>query len=477
MKFSNKSAFAVIEVLLAIAVFVMSATSIIYLLVDASSSNQQGKDRFFASTMAEVGLEAARNIRDSGWTNLTTGNHGIALQNGKLAFAGASDTDGSGRFTRQVSVSTVSADKMLVTSTVSWRSPMLQPLTISFSTFLENWSKTIALPASWDKPTIISTFAINAEVNDIFSVGNYVFLVTNNVAGSAPEFFIVDAQNPAAPNLVGSCDIGDTVNAIYVAGNYAYLATNSNSGELTIVNISNPTSPQVAARVDTPGSQNGLSVFALGNYAYIGTEKNYSNSEFYIYDVTDPQHPSGYVGKFELNANGRAIYVSGDFAYVGTNDDSREIIIINISSKTLPKAVQSPYNNPGSADVNDLFVNNGTIYFVTDQNGSSNPNFVILYANTTSYLGSVIYTLTGQYHASDSIRGLAPDLANNQIFLATQITNKEFTIMNIANPAAPTEKTTIDLPDRAVGVTYNGAYAFVADAASGQELIIIGPGQ
>ncbi len=137
----GKPGFTIVEILLAIGVFVLSATTITYLLVDASASNQQGSDRIVASTLAASGLEAARNIRDSGWNNLTAGDHGLALANGVWTFSGTSDTDASGRFSRKVSISSVSSDKMLVTSTVNWSSNPTHPVSISFSTYLENWSQ------------------------------------------------------------------------------------------------------------------------------------------------------------------------------------------------------------------------------------------------------------------------------------------------------------------------------------------------
>ena len=85
---SKKSGYVIIEVLLAMAIFVSSGTAITYLLIDAGASNLRAKDRVLASTFAEAGLEAAKNIRDSGWDNLTPNNHGLVLQDGAWAFLG-----------------------------------------------------------------------------------------------------------------------------------------------------------------------------------------------------------------------------------------------------------------------------------------------------------------------------------------------------------------------------------------------------
>ncbi|PIZ27768.1 hypothetical protein COY45_00675, partial [Candidatus Berkelbacteria bacterium CG_4_10_14_0_8_um_filter_42_34] len=112
--------------------------------------------------------------------------------------------------------------------------------------------------------------------------------------------------------MVSTCKIGSKVSAVYVVGNYAYLATNINDAELTIIKVSDPKNPTVVARLNTPENQDGEDVFILDNYAYLVTQNNPSNSEFYIFDVLDPENPvTTPVGKFELNAQGRAIYVAG----------------------------------------------------------------------------------------------------------------------------------------------------------------------
>ena len=481
--FTRKNGYSLVEILIAIAIFISIATAITYLLLDASVSFRQGKERVFATSLAEEGLEAARNIRDSGWDNLASGNHGIIVSSNSWNFAEESDLDPSGRFSRQIKVENAGDDRKLVTSTVSWDFTPTRQGNVTLTTYLNNWAKIIEPPElpTWNKPITIGTvstnnIAGNKNPNDIFVLGNYVYLVTDEANAVDPEFFIFDVSDVTKPTLVSTCKIGSKVNAVYVVGNYAYLATSVNDAELTIIKVSDPKNPTVVARLNTPENQDGEDVFILDNYAYLVTQNNPSDSEFYIFDVLDPENPvTTPVGKFELNAQGRAIYVAGNYAYVGTNSDAREVVVINVTNKSGPQNVRYAYNNPDAADVNDIYVNGSTVYLATEQNGASGPNFVIVYANTSSYPGSVVWNLIGQFHNAADVNGLWPDMATNQVFLATETTNKEFVILDITNPSQPLEKAAIDLPDKAVAIAYNGAYVFVASIANNQELIIIGP--
>ena len=486
MKFtSKKPGYAIVEILLAIAIFVASGTAITYLLIDAGASNLQAKDRVLASTFAEVGLEAARNIRDSGWDNLTPNKHGLVLQNGAWAFFGESDSDPTGRFSRQVNVTAISADRMLVTSSVSWTSATLRPMSISFSTYLNNWSQITSTPEPlpWTQPKTLGVVGYmdvssqgHRNPNDIFVLGNYVYIGTSEGNQVGAEFYVFDISDPAKPLLVGSCVIGAQIQAVIVVGNFAYLATNDHNAELTILDISNPTNPQKVSGVNVPGNAVGKDIAINGNYVYLTTNNNPSGKELYIIDVTDPLNPGpNPIGSLELGCDINAVSISGNYAYVGTNNDSKEIQIINISNPSVPTIVKT-FDNLGPADATDILINNNNLYLTTTNNGTTNPDFVIFSVNTDNPL-LVIITIVGQMQLAGDINGLALDSADKQVFLATSISNKQFFIADIANPALPTEKASLALPDTAVAVAYNGTYAYVADIANGQELVIIGPSQ
>lgn len=480
-KKKSKAGFSLVEVLLAIAIFALVSTSIIYLLVDSGVTGHQSKDRITAAALSEEGMEATRAIRDADWAGLFVGNYGLTRQNGRWQFLGEFDTDPTGRFRRQITLSKINDDRFLLISTVTWQALLGYQSNVSTSTYLTNWSKPIAPPEpDWEDPKIFSTIgtnnlAGNKNPADIFVLGNYVYLVTDEANSVDPEFFIFDISNVATPTLVGKCKIGSKINAIYVVGNYAYLATNVNDSELIIIKISNPAQPIVVARINTPGNQDGKDIFVSENYAYLVTQNNPSNSEFYIFDVLEPENPTTIpTGKLELSAEGRNIYISGNYAYVGTDNDNQELLLLNIIDKKNPQ-IASTYNNPGSANTNGVFVSGNSVYLAFEQNGASNPNVAIINVDISNP-SNITINLVGQFHNSADVNGLWPDASTNQIFLANADASKEFIILDMTNPAALVEKIAIDLPSQAVAITYSGAYVFVATIANNQELIIIGPG-
>lgn len=478
----KKSGFTVVEILLAIAIFVSSGTAIVYLLVDAGRSNQQSIDRFFASTMAESGIEATRNIRDGDWNSLVDGNHGLAQVDGKWTFSGPSDSDASGRFSRQISISSISADEKLVTSTINWNSVFQKQSTVSFSTYLSNLSKATVMPPSWDNPRIIASIGTqvasgNRNPYGVFVLGNYAYLVTDRASSSSPELFVYDISNPAVPTLVGSCLTGKRVNSVFVAGNYAYLAT-QNSGnnrpEMVIARITDPANPTVVSRVTLTGNAFAKDLAVIGNRAYVTTLSNSNGSEFFVVDVTDPEHPGSVLGNLEFGSNLNAISVSGNYAYVATSHNSREIQVVDISTPASPRVVKT-FDNPGNADGSDVLVSGNNLYLTTLSNGT-NPNLALLTIDVSNPSNIVINNV-GQMQVAESVNALALDATNNQLFLATSLPAGEIISVNIASPQSPTLKASVDLPNSAVALFYNGSNLFVANNTVDQQLIIIGQGQ
>lgn len=484
-KKKKRPGFSLVEVLLAIAIFALISTSIIYLLIDAGTTNHQNQDRVVASALADEGMEATRAIRDANWSNLQEGTHGLINSDNHWQFSGASDIDPTNRFTRQITISMINTDRFQIISTITWQSLLGFESSISASSYLTNWRKdttVVAPPPPWIQPKTLGVVGYldinsngNRNPNSIFVLGNYAYFGTDTLNNVGAEFYVFNITDPAKPLLVGNCVIGAQIKAVDVVGNYAYLATGDPNAELTILDVTNPANPQKVSGVNLPGNATAKDIAIAGNHAYLTTNNNPSGEEFYVIDITDPLHPvSTPVSNLELGADANAISVSGNFAYIGTSDDSKEIQIVDISNPASPIIVKT-YDNPGSADVNDILVNNNTLYLATTNNGTIDPDFVILTIDTSNP-SQVSITKIGQMQLAGDVNGLALDSADNQMFLATSVTNKQFFLADITNPALPTEKASLSLPDTAISLVFNGIYVYVADIANGKELIIIGPG-
>lgn len=145
MKFTittNESGgFALVEVLLASALFALSIGAIVGGIIYGSQTVSVGGTHLRAVSFATEGLEGVRNIRDEQFSNLTDGTFGLHNASNTWMLSGTStETNG---MTRLISVGSVDANTKAITSTVSWSGYAGKNETLSLSTHLTNWRKTL----------------------------------------------------------------------------------------------------------------------------------------------------------------------------------------------------------------------------------------------------------------------------------------------------------------------------------------------
>lgn len=133
-----KAGFSIVEILLAASMLGLIVTALVGAFIYGRETTAAAGMRTRALFLAEEGVEASRNIRDSGFANLTVGTHGLAISGGEWIFSGASDT--TGIFTRQITVSAVDAARSRITSTVTWQQTPSRTGAASVDTYLTNWN-------------------------------------------------------------------------------------------------------------------------------------------------------------------------------------------------------------------------------------------------------------------------------------------------------------------------------------------------
>jgi hypothetical protein len=337
--------------------------------------------------------------------------------------------------------------------------------------------------------------------------GNYLYLVTeNNATGS--ELYIFNIILPFFPILVGSLDIGETVNSIQVSDNYAYLATALNNAELTVVDITNPSSPTLAASLDLPSNADAADIFLLGSYLYIATD-GAPGADFYVVDVTTPTAPT-ILGSLDIGGAGTAVTAYGQNAFVGTRIGVQNLItIIDITSPSNPQILSvsdAPegwlydlyyanntlygasaynygefqiyeyeteiswrchrqtgiYNTPGVSDGRDVWVAGNTAYPVTDNNPGAGPEFYGLNISDPENP-----TLSGSLNLAAGAYGIY--VSGNYAYVASQHNSQELQIVNISNPASPTLVGSYNASGNtdASDVWVSGNYAYLTRFSSG----------
>lgn len=133
----RESGFSLIEVLLAVAVFSLLLTAFAGIFASGGQSSMLAGQRARAVFLAEEGLEAARNIRDENFSNLSNGTHGLSASGSQWSFSGTSDT--TDIFTREIVISSVDAKRKQVTSRVAWQQNPQRAGSVSLVSYLTNW--------------------------------------------------------------------------------------------------------------------------------------------------------------------------------------------------------------------------------------------------------------------------------------------------------------------------------------------------
>lgn len=146
----SQSGQSLVELLIAIGVFVLVISSITFLVIDSYVSGRLSKEITQANFLAEEGIEAAISIRDNSWDNLSAGTHGLAISGNNWILQGTQE-DLSGQLNQGIRTITIEdidadgkkviSDRKRVISEVVWELIETRPQQIQLVTYLTNWQK------------------------------------------------------------------------------------------------------------------------------------------------------------------------------------------------------------------------------------------------------------------------------------------------------------------------------------------------
>jgi len=182
--------------------------------------------------------------------------------------------------------------------------------------------------------------SIQNDARGVAVDGDYFYVADRNIG-----LVIWDISDPTVSGSTPTGEVATPGNAtkVDVAWPYAYVA--DDSGDLQIIDVSNPASPFIASSVATPG--NVMDVLVSGDYAYL--------ADYYgglrVVDISDPLLA---VEVYDAPTAGPAIGVEllGDLAYVAAGPAGVEII--RVSQRlfdTSRNKAQSARINPELRDV------------------------------------------------------------------------------------------------------------------------------
>jgi len=295
--------------------------------------------------------------------------------------------------------------------------------------------------------TLVGSLSIGASPRSVYVSGRYAYVVDTN----SGDLKIIDVSNPTDPTLSGSLSLGDWPASVYVSGRYAYVV-DSTSDDLKVIDVSNPASPTLAGNLVI--GTNPLSVYVSGRYAYVVDQ---ASDDLKVIDVSNPASPT-LAGSLSIGTAPNSVYVSGRYAYVVDviSDDLKVIDISNPASPTLSGSLSI------GAAPRSVYVS-GRYAYVVDYGSDdlkvidvSNPAIPTLVPGGSLSLGAIPYSVyvSGRY-----------------AYVVDQDSD-DLKVIDISNPASPTLSGSLSIGATPVSVYVSGRYAYVVDQDSGDLKVI-----
>ena len=446
---------SLVEALVAIGVFLISISAIIFLIFAAQSISVDTKINQAASDYASEGIEATRSIRNRNWNELIYGEYGLLFSGNQWIFSGASDSKNN--LTRKITIATQASDIKNIKSSITWQTETSRPQRIELVALVTNKQEAIggggdgggAPPTGdWQNPVTLGSIDLGAgnSATDLDVRNKIVYLTSEASAVAKPDFFIVDATNSQAPSIISSLNIGEGLKSVDTAGNYAYAVGKDDDKAFVVIDISNLSAPVEVASLDLPGDANALAIFYRNSYVYVGRADG-APQEFLIIDVSNPLSPSLVSGLSGVGGEINDIYVFNNRAYLGTEDNSQGMIVVDVSNPVSPSIM-------GSINVGDDVYG---IYPKSENNVlvGEKTKFYIINASVASAM-----TISGSTLIGNRTRDIVS--AGSLAFLATENPNAEFQIFDISNPASPLLWESFNFPQTATGIDYENNLVYVS---------------
>lgn len=469
MKSYSQKGQSLIEVLVAMGIFVLAVSAVNFLIIDSYVAYQLSQEMTLASFLAEEGIEAARSIRDESWNRLISGEHGLAVSENKWNFQGSEEDVSqyldNGK--RKIIVTDIDPDRKKIISQINWDFSDTRTERIEMVTYLTNWL--VSSIGDWSMPFQESNLDIPGN-NDGLKIqiqGDYAYFIRND---GAPDFIVVDIVNPTASTIKGTLDLPGTPKNIAVFKDYAYIANTDNAQELQIIDIFNPDFPFLVGSYDAAGSADANGVFVKDTTVFL-VRTNSADGEFLAIDISKPAEPI-LIGSLDLGATAYGISVMGNYAYIASGHNNQELQVINISEP----------RNPVLIGWLDLSGNTDAITIVgfTNRIIAGQGNFARL-IDVSAPTAPILRT---SFDYGGTVNDISLGNTNNYLFSVTSRTNREFQVVDISKSFFPPYPAPVPIgflnidgsnPLRGIAYAENRDRVLAVGDSNNEEFIVIAP--
>ena len=263
------------------------------------------------------------------------------------------------------------------------------------------------------------------------------------------SYELYDVSNPEDSRLIYRNDtLG--IRDFFVSGDYAYAA--SYCHDLLILDISNPSEPQVLSITETIGGANA--VFVQDSIAFIC--ETYQNEGFLrIFNVIEPENPDSLSSCFvdEDDRRKHEIFVSGECGFVISKNSRRDILIINLSDILNPRIINSW--DVGNNTIYDIHVQDNYAYIVGEE------GLIILNVTDREDIEQTAF-LEIEHATGVFVEGIYAYITVGQEYY-NPAENKGVYVIDISDPANPVQMGYMQTPGYAHDVFFANGLIYVAD--------------
>jgi len=282
---------------------------------------------------------------------------------------------------------------------------------------------------------------------DTIREGNYLYL-----AAGANGLVIADVSDPADPVFVSNIEQDyEGVIALVKKDNYVYLCTEF--GDMRAIDVSDVTNLRETGVFAYEGHQ-GRGITLFEDYVVLATNTHG------IRLVSVSGSTMNQVGSFTTIGRIEDCQSSGGYAYVATGINGLQVLDIQAPSNPVPIATVDTYG-----PANGVFIKNGTLYLTEFKNEQGEPGgYLEIFSLSSPASPSFVGRLT-----LDEGEPYDVTVSGNTAYIAVQ--TKGLTLVDISDPAVPTQISRYDTP----GIYYQSApwgnYLLGADGLQGMVVL------
>ena len=299
-----KKGFLITEVLLSSAIFIMIVTAFAGVYFYGQESTLSAGNHTRAVILANEGLEALRNIRDSGFANLPIGTYGLVLSGSQWTLSGSQDV--SGIFTRQVIISSVDANRKNIVINVTWQQNPQSVGIVSLPTRITNWIAPVVSVSGLMVNKVVINHGLSKIASDFapYKVGTTTVQLATTTSFGAGTYTVSETTNSNyIRTFNGDCNSSGQVTL-----------TASSSKICTITNEEKLSFILATSTVINHGGNKVISDFApfkVGSFTVsIGTTTAVDSGSYTVSEATSSLYTLTYSG--DCFTNGTISFLSGD---------------------------------------------------------------------------------------------------------------------------------------------------------------------